>query len=222
MSSRDYAAGGIKPGDQFEQLTALSAERKPYGIRGNMRWMWTCSCICGAIVEVPVGNLKNGNSKSCGCRIQARIKKARTTHGFSNERTTGRPCLPEYNSWSAMKARCYTPTNPKFKHYGARGIKVCEQWLHSFETFYHDMGPKPSPHHTIDRENNDGNYEPGNCRWATPTQQAGNRRMVRINTDLVRAIRKDGRPRAVVAAELGVSPGHIADIKRGKAWAHVV
>jgi hypothetical protein len=75
-----------------------------------------------------------------------------------------------------MKTRCYNEKAPKYPNYGGRGIKVCDRWLHSFENFLADMGPKPGPEYSIDRKENDGDYEPGNCRWATPTQQAQNRR----------------------------------------------
>ncbi len=96
----------------------------------------------------------------------------RTTHG-----ATG---TPEYRAWSGLRGRCCCPSNRAFPNYGGRGIKVCERWLHSFENFLADLGPKPTPLHSIDRIDNDGNYEPGNVRWATRTQQQRNTRMCRI------------------------------------------
>jgi hypothetical protein len=82
----------------------------------------------------------------------------------------------EYKSWQGMKTRCMSPTDPGYPNYGGRGISVCEEWRDSFEQFLSDMGPKPTPQHTLDRINNAGNYEPGNCRWASPRTQGRNRR----------------------------------------------
>ncbi len=82
--------------------------------------------------------------------------------------------VPEYGNWRAMKRRCDSPNQPRFEHYGGRGITVCERWLHSFTNFYADMGPKPTAKHTLNRIDNDGNYEPGNVEWATYKEQANN------------------------------------------------
>jgi hypothetical protein len=83
---------------------------------------------------------------------------------------------PEYESWRAMKKRCYYPKHQNYARYGGRGIRVCDRWLHDFPTFLEDMGNKPSSIHTLDRKDNDGNYEPDNCKWATPKEQQNNRR----------------------------------------------
>lgn len=121
---------------------------------------WLCRCVCGKERAVISLSLHAGKSKSCGCMT-------RVTHGMHKS--------PEYGIWRSMKNRCHIKKHKGYRNYGARGIKVCERWLNSFENFYADMGPRPSPEHSIDRKNNNGNYEPGNCRWATNDVQHRNR-----------------------------------------------
>lgn len=104
--------------------------------------------------------------------LKAERKKS---NNFRHGHTSGGRS-PEFRCWLGMRIRCHYPNKREWKWYGGRGITVCERWRQSFENFLADMGPKPSPEHTLDRINNDGNYEPGNCRWATEDEQRANKR----------------------------------------------
>lgn len=124
---------------------------------------YVCLCDCGKSSSVTYDNLVTGNSRSCGCGML----ESRVTHGMTK--------TSEFMAWCGMRSRCMDTNNKKYPRYGGRGILVCARWLDSFEAFYNDIGPRPSDKHSIDRIDNDGNYEPGNCRWATSFQQSRNR-----------------------------------------------
>jgi hypothetical protein len=133
------------------------------------RWrkaIWACKCDCGAQCAVVGKELRSGRTRSCGCFRREVSRRRMTTHGRSGTRA--------YRCWRAMLQRCFYSNGQAYSRYGGRGITVCERWL-IFENFYRDMGD-PLPGQSLDRIDNDGNYEPSNCRWATASQQVLNRR----------------------------------------------
>lgn len=135
-------------------------------------------CFCGREFETFVSNVRTGHTKSCGCTALDRTRSAalqRVRHGHARG-GGGRPTerTPTYKSWQAMIARCTSDKHPARRYYKGRGITVCAKWLNSFDAFLADMGERPAGL-TLDRIEPDGHYEPGNCRWATPTVQRANR-----------------------------------------------
>lgn len=121
-----------KPGDRYGNLVVVSLVPSLGRTPSNT---WLCRCDCGKGKRALASALIRGDNKSCGCLTRTLLARARTTHGLSEG--------PEYRAWINIRLRCYSPTDASFKHYGAKGITVCDRWIHSFENFYADMGPRP-------------------------------------------------------------------------------
>ena len=171
-------------GEKYGRLTVIS---RGENYRGNAQWVCKCDCGSGKRVVALGNDLRRGKVKSCGCWNAERI----VSHGQSRS--------PVYRVWLQMIQRCENPNDAAFHHYGARGISVCPEW-HSFEAFIADMGVRPKGY-SLDRIDNDGNYQPGNCRWATTKQQLNNTRRNRV-------YEFNGRKQSLEAwcDELGIKP----------------
>lgn len=160
-------------------------------------------CICGTEITVAQSRVRNGYTKSCGCLATEISRSGATKHGMKG--------TPEYQSWSAMVTRCTNPNSKDFARYGAAGISVCEKWK-SFTEFFADMGPRPDGT-SLDRfPNGLGHYEPGNCRWATVSEQARNKKTFTIVNTPIGVM-----PLVDYAAAVGLTRGaaHLR-MKRGK------
>lgn len=159
----------ITPQTKFNRLSVIN-EAEPYIWNKIKIRKFECRCDCGNLIVVKLNHLRNGNTKSCGClNDEKRTQPKKIKHYESNHKRT-----VEYYTWISMKQRCYNSKAKNFKRYGGRGINVCDRWLNSFEYFLEDMGRRPIGH-SIDRINNNSNYEPTNCKWSTVIEQANNK-----------------------------------------------
>ncbi len=141
--------------------------------------LWKCTCDCGEQKVLVLSELNRGAVKSCGCLARElaseRTAKVAQRHGHCSRDSRS----SEYDAWRSMKKRCLNPSYVQWKDYGGRGITICQEWIDSFDAFLSDVGPKPEPHLSLDRIDNNGNYEASNVRWADRTTQSRNRRNYR-------------------------------------------
>src|ERR1043166_5489142 len=188
-------------GQPFGRWTVLGRAESQDG-----RAYWHCRCICGSMRDVHGKSLRQGKSTSCGCVWKELPHEYAKTHGMTNTR--------EYHSWAGMKSRCTNPRDRAYARYGGRGITVCDAWVQSFESFYKDMGPCPSPKHSLERRNNEKGYAPDNCYWATSTQQNRNRCNTRLLT-----LNGETKPLPEWAEVLGIAARLIA-LRLWNGWSH--
>lgn len=190
----------VQAGQKFGSLTALFES----GRANDGHKLWTCKCECGSTAVKQTNNLRSAKHQSCGCVGKKVQVESHSTHGMRSS--------PEYSSWVAAKNRCHTPTSKDFYRYGAIGIVMSPEWRDSFEVFYADMGARP-PGTSLDRfPNQSGNYETGNCRWATPTEQNRNKK-----NSILFEWRGAMTPLAEIGQALGISYGATFQrMKRGK------
>lgn len=210
-------------GQRFGRLVAI--RREP---NAPKQALWFCECDCGRTAVVSSPALRHGKTKSCGCWRREFPAATKTRHGYATRDETGNYRHAVYRIWRGMRSRCENPNQPHYPRYGGRGIKVCERWR-DFANFLADMGERPSPRHSLDRIDSDGDYEPGNVRWATASEQRHNARTgaagsrhgnAKLTEKDARAIRESKLSGAQLARAFKVSQSVISGIRLGKTWQH--
>ena len=197
-------------GRRFGRLTVINYK----GRDSNSNHLWEYQCDCGTITTVRATSLIMGQTQSCGCLTIERAREASTKHGLHKH--------PLYAIWHQMRERCYNPKCKAYKNYGARNIVICKNWLEDFLNFYNwAMENGYEKDLSIDRKDVNGNYEPNNCRWATPSEQSQNTRRTKIKPDQLEAIRQDTRSNAKIAKDYGVNESTISRIRAGTTWSNI-
>ena len=187
----------LRPGMRFGRLVVVARSKRA----ASGKPLWTCRCDCGAERHVLAAQLNRGGTTSCGCRQRERQRGTSNPDGSAS---------PTYVTWQNMIQRCTDPNTACFPRYGGRGISVCERWA-DFQRFLDDIGERPAGA-SIERIDNAKGYEPGNCRWATPKEQARNRRSTRLLTHAGRT-----QPVAAWAEEYGL-PGTVLGKRLDRGW----
>jgi hypothetical protein len=159
-----------RTGQRFGRLIVIGPAEMQVTAGGYRKHCWECRCDCGTVLTLRANSFVSGNTRSCGCLRRELVAALHRTHGLSKS--------PEHRIWAGILSRCRNPNATDFGWYGGRGISVAEEWL-DFQQFLEDMGPRPSPRHSVDRICNEKGYEPDNCRWATPKEQCRNQRTTR-------------------------------------------
>lgn len=192
-------------GKQFGRLTVMSLVEVSVD-----KTIYLCRCSCGNTKEVSYRSMSSGFTSSCGCLAVETV----STHGLSNHRL--------YTIWENMIQRCYNSNNNNFVHYGERGISICDQWRFDFKSFY-DWAVSNGYLEglTIERKNNNLNYSPDNCYWATMTEQSRNKRTTVLSESDVRNIRSNSRPPLEIAEQYNTTPSYISSIKNNRVWKDV-
>jgi hypothetical protein len=210
----------VAPGERFNRLCNIT-EVDPIISGNRLVRRFLCICDCGNKTTVRLPDLRHNQVKSCGC-----LGLETKSRNGKNNRTHGETKTSMYYIWGGMKQRCYNTKSKDYPKYGGRGITVCQEWSESFIAFRDwintNLGPRPSLSYSLDRVDNNGNYEPGNVRWATTSDQIRNSRSAKLTEDQAQKIRDlytiGDVSQATLAKQFGVSRRSISFIIIGKTW----